>query len=160
MRRAIMATRRVVVGERDGRSLVLREDIATKGPIAEQEFIWRCEQPPVVPNEGEISQLSGGFPASGGVWVMRWELPAGVLLDEAGGPVNFDGDRPGFHRTDSVDVDIVISGSIVLELDEEDVTLDSGDVVVLNGNNHGWRNAGDETAVILTVITGASRNPS
>jgi quercetin dioxygenase-like cupin family protein len=88
---------------------------------------------------------------------MRWEVPAGVTLDEADGPVAFDGDRPGFHRTDSVDVDIVLSGSIVLELDEEDVFLDAGDAVVLNGNNHGWRNAGDQTAVVLSVITGASR---
>jgi mannose-6-phosphate isomerase-like protein (cupin superfamily) len=153
----IVTTRRVVVGDRDGRSVVLREEVARKGPIAEQEFIWRCEEPPVVPNDGEISEQSEGFPASGGVWVMRWEVPAGILLDEAGGPVSFDADRPGFHRTDSVDVDIILSGSIVLQLDAEDVVLNAGDVVVLNGSNHGWRNAGEETAVILSVITGASR---
>jgi mannose-6-phosphate isomerase-like protein (cupin superfamily) len=158
---ARMSIRRVVVGERDGRSVVLREDVAPKGPMAEQVFLWRTEGPPVVPNEGEISDEDQAFPASGGVWVMRWEVPAGVTLDEGDGdgPVSFEGDRPGYHKTDSVDVDLILSGSIVLELDDEEVALQTGDVVVVNGNDHAWRNDGDETAVILSLITGASRLP-
>jgi mannose-6-phosphate isomerase-like protein (cupin superfamily) len=154
-----VSVRRVVVGERDGRSVVLREELAKTGPMAEQAFIWRCEEPPVVPNGGEISEESEGFPPSGGVWVMRWEVPAGVTLAEGDGPVSFEGDRPGYHKTDSVDVDFVLSGTIVLELDEEEVVLHAGDVVVVNGNDHAWRNPGDETAVVLSVIAGASRVP-
>jgi mannose-6-phosphate isomerase-like protein (cupin superfamily) len=155
-----MSVRRVVVGERDGRSVVLREEVAPKGPIAAQEFLWRCEEPPVVPNDGDISEESQNFPPAGGVWLMRWEVAAGVTLDEADGPVSFGGDRPGFHKTDSVDVDIVLAGSIVLELDDEEVALATGDVVVLNGSGHAWRNDADETAVILSVITGATRVPA
>jgi mannose-6-phosphate isomerase-like protein (cupin superfamily) len=152
-----MAVRRVVVGERDGRSVLLREEVTRTGPSGNQAFIWRCEQPPVLPNEGEISEEADGFPASGGVWVMRWEVPAGVTLDGGDGPVSFDGGRPGFHKTDSVDVDVILSGSLVLELDEEEVVLHSGDVVVVNGNDHAWRNPGDELATVLSVIVGASR---
>lgn len=152
-----MSARRVVVGERDGRSVIFREDAAPTGPIGNQAFLWRCEEPPAVPNSGAISQESAEFPASGGVWVMRWEVPAGVTLDGGDGPVSFDGDRPGYHKTDSVDVDLVLSGAIVLELDDEEVFLHAGDVVVVNGNDHAWRNPGDETAVVLSVITGASR---
>jgi mannose-6-phosphate isomerase-like protein (cupin superfamily) len=146
-----------VVGERDGRSVVLREEVTRTGPVGAQEFIWRCEEPPVLPNAGEISEERKSFPTAGGVWVMRWEVPAGVTLNEASDLLAFDGGRPGFHTTDSVDVDIVLSGSIVLELDEEEVVLNSGDVVVVNGNAHAWRNSGDESAIVLSVITGASR---
>jgi mannose-6-phosphate isomerase-like protein (cupin superfamily) len=154
-----MTMRRVVVGERDGRSVVLREEVATAGPFEGQEFLWRCEAPPVLPNDGEISDESSRFPAAGGVWIMRWEAPAGVALSEGADIVTFDAERPGFHSTDSVDVDIVLSGTIVLELDDEEVVLHSGDVVVVNGNAHAWRNPGDETAVVLSILTGASRRP-
>ena len=155
-----MTMRRVVTGDRDGRSVVLRDEVTSTGPVGAQEFVWRCEEPPDVPNAGAISEKTDRFPSAGGVWVMRWEVPAGVTHDGGSDLLEVKGDRPGFHSTDSVDVDLVLSGSIVLELDDEDVLLAAGDVVVVNGNAHAWRNPGDETAVVLSIITGASRRPS
>jgi mannose-6-phosphate isomerase-like protein (cupin superfamily) len=154
-----MTVRRVVTIERDGKSVLLREEVAASGPIGNQDFVWRTEEAPVVPNMGEISEKTDAFPLAGGVWVMRWEVPAGVVLEGADDSnlLDFDGDRPGYHKTDSVDVDYVVSGSLVLQLDHEEVLLNAGDVVVVNGNDHAWRNPGTETTVILSVLTGAHR---
>jgi quercetin dioxygenase-like cupin family protein len=43
--------------------------------------------------------------------------------------------HPAMHRTDTVDFGIVISGTITLLLDEDDVTLSAGDIVIQRGTN-------------------------
>jgi hypothetical protein len=46
-------------------------------------------------------------------------------------------DHPGFHTSDTVDVDLVLTSEIVLELDDgAEVTLSPGDCVVQNGTRH------------------------
>lgn len=59
---------------------------------------------------------------------------------------------PGVHTTDTVDYVIVLQGGIVLELDNESVTLETGDVVVQNATRHAWRNPYD-VAVVLGIVT-------
>jgi quercetin dioxygenase-like cupin family protein len=59
-----------------------------------------------------------------------------------------------YHRTDTVDVDIVVSGAVTLILDEEEVLLTSGDAVVLPGVGHAWR-AGDDGYVMASLVIGA-----
>lgn len=44
------------------------------------------------------------------------------------------------HRTPSLDYGIVLEGEIVLVLDQEEVPLKAGDVVVQRGSNHAWSN--------------------
>src|SRR3954454_17224359 len=45
-------------------------------------------------------------------------------------------DQPVRHATDSVDYLVVMSGSVVLELDDGEVRLHAGDVAVQRGNQH------------------------
>jgi quercetin dioxygenase-like cupin family protein len=45
----------------------------------------------------------------------------------------------GLHRTDTIDNDTVLSGEIVLVLDDGEVELHTGDCVVLPGVMHAWR---------------------
>ncbi len=67
-------------------------------------------------------------------------------------------DDPGFHTSDTIDFDYVISGEIWLELDGgEQVHLKPGDVVVMNGTRHAWRNKSDEPCVLLGCLIGAKR---
>ena len=49
--------------------------------------------------------------------------------------------RAGMHRTATLDYDIVLEGTIGLELDNgAEVTLHPGDIVVQNGTRHRWHN--------------------
>jgi quercetin dioxygenase-like cupin family protein len=62
------------------------------------------------------------------------------------------------HTTDTTDFEIVLSGQVVLELDDgAEVTLSPGDTVVQNGTRHRWRNPGTEPAVIGVAVVGALR---
>ena len=67
-----------------------------------------------------------------------------------------DPDKPGMHRTPSMDYDMVLDGVVGLELDDGvEVTLCPGDVVVQNGTRHRWHNRGDTVARVLAVTVGA-----
>lgn len=60
------------------------------------------------------------------------------------------------HRTASIDYDIVLSGTVGLELDNgTEVTLKPGDVVVQNGTRHRWHNRGEAVAQVASVTIGA-----
>ena len=60
------------------------------------------------------------------------------------------------HRTATMDYDVVLKGTIGLELDNgAEVTLKPGDIVVQNGTRHRWRNRGDTVARMLAVTVGA-----
>jgi mannose-6-phosphate isomerase-like protein (cupin superfamily) len=63
--------------------------------------------------------------------------------------------HPGMHRTRSVDYAIVMSGEIDMLLDESEVHLKAGDVVVQRGTNHAWANRGAETCRIAFVLIDA-----
>lgn len=60
--------------------------------------------------------------------------------------------HPFMHRTDSVDYAIIVSGKIKMLLDDSEVTLSAGDVVVQRGTNHAWSNQFDETCIIAFVL--------
>ncbi len=59
------------------------------------------------------------------------------------------------HRTRSVDYAIVMSGEIDMLVDEDEVHLKAGDVVVQRGTNHAWANRGTENCSIAFVLIDA-----
>ena len=59
------------------------------------------------------------------------------------------------HATDSVDYAIVLEGEIDMLLDEGEVHLRPGDVLVQQGTNHAWVNRGTQTCRIAFVLIGA-----
>jgi len=63
--------------------------------------------------------------------------------------------HPAMHATDSVDYAIVLSGEIDMLLDEVEVHLRAGDVIVQQGTNHAWVNRGAEPCSIAFVLMGA-----
>ena len=100
------------------------------------------------------------------MWATK-ELPAEVTDEDpnnwdvgtaiAGGSVYRLGHyEPGvaerWHRTDSVDYAIVISGEMWMQLDKEEVHLKAGDVVVQRGTMHNWVNRGREPCIMLFVL--------
>ena len=61
-------------------------------------------------------------------------------------------DNPGMHTTRTIDYGIVLSGEIDLELDEGEVHLRAGDVVVQRATRHAWRNRGTEPCTMAFVL--------
>ncbi len=64
--------------------------------------------------------------------------------------------HPGMHRTPSIDYAIVMTGEIDMLLDDSEIHLAAGDVVVQMGTNHAWANRGDEACQIAFILIGAN----
>jgi len=81
---------------------------------------------------------------------MRAQLPG---LGEA-----MERSHPGMHTTDTVDYDVIMSGELLLELDDgKQVHLKPGDIVIQTGTRHAWRNPGKTPCVMYSVLVGAPR---
>ena len=63
------------------------------------------------------------------------------------------------HRTKSVDYAIVMRGEIDMLLDDSEIHLEAGDVLVQQGTNHAWVNRGQETCRIAFVLIDAAAPP-
>ncbi len=63
--------------------------------------------------------------------------------------------HPGMHRTKTIDYAIVLSGEIYAVLDEGEVLLEAGDVLVQRGTSHAWSNRSDRPARIAFVLIDA-----
>jgi mannose-6-phosphate isomerase-like protein (cupin superfamily) len=61
-------------------------------------------------------------------------------------PPKDGGKRTVMHRTRTLDYVVVIEGEVVLLLDDSEVTLKKGDVVIQRGTDHAWENRSDKTA--------------
>ncbi len=59
------------------------------------------------------------------------------------------------HRTRSIDYAVVISGEIDMLLDDSEVHLTAGDVLVQRGTNHAWENRRKEVCRIAFVLIDA-----
>jgi mannose-6-phosphate isomerase-like protein (cupin superfamily) len=60
--------------------------------------------------------------------------------------------HPLMHRTETVDFGILIDGELTLILDDSEVKLSPGDIVVQRGTNHAWSNRGDKPCRIAFVL--------
>ena len=65
--------------------------------------------------------------------------------------------HPAMHRTETIDYAVILSGEIDMLLDDSDIHLKAGDVIVQRGTNHAWANRGDEPCRIAFVLIGAKQ---
>ncbi len=174
-----MDVRRVVTGhDADGKAVFV-----TDGPVAPvttalspgSEFhqLWGADEAPRFPDGGELPPHRTYFPPVGGFRFGHFTLPPagtavlppdldlGAALAEMeeklpGMTAHMEPDAPGMHTTATVDFEVVLAGSVTLELDDgATVTLGPGDTVVQNGTRHRWSNPGDVPVVIAVVLCGA-----
>jgi hypothetical protein len=61
----------------------------------------------------------------------------------------------GFHKTNSVDYAIVLSGEIYALMDEGEVLLKAGDVLIQRGTNHAWSNRTEAPCIVAFVLIDA-----
>src|SRR5262249_3291907 len=59
------------------------------------------------------------------------------------------------HRTRTVDYVVVMSGAIDMLLDDSEIHLKAGDVLVQQGTNHAWVNRGSEPCRIAFILIDA-----
>jgi mannose-6-phosphate isomerase-like protein (cupin superfamily) len=69
------------------------------------------------------------------------------------------GRHPLMHRTQTIDYAIVLSGEITMVLDDADVALRAGDVVVQCGTNHAWSNRSGAPCVVAFVLIDGEFEP-
>jgi mannose-6-phosphate isomerase-like protein (cupin superfamily) len=63
--------------------------------------------------------------------------------------------EPSFHTTNTVDYVIVLSGEIYALVDDGEVLLKAGDVLIQRGTKHAWRNRSDTPARVAFALIDA-----
>jgi mannose-6-phosphate isomerase-like protein (cupin superfamily) len=63
--------------------------------------------------------------------------------------------HPAMHRTRTVDYAVVMAGEIDMLLDDSEIHLKAGDVLVQQGTNHAWVNRGTEPCRIAFILVDA-----
>lgn len=176
-----MNVRRVVTGHTAGGKAVFASD-GEVGPITSPltpglEFhrLGGGDETPSFPDDGGLPAHSTYFPQVGGFRFGFFTLPpadqpapsgdidissalAELESNLPGMMAHMEMDNPGMHTTDTIDFEVVLSGRVVLELDDgAERELRPGDTIVQNGTRHRWRNPGNEPAVLAVFILGANR---
>lgn len=142
--------RRVVTGhDASGKSVVLSDGPSPKttdvGTAAFHE-IWVTAQMPVpIPGtEPEPTDIPVRVPPPGDGVVIRYTDMA-------------PGAESPMHRTETVDVGIVLEGETWLLLDDGSETrIGVGDAVVQRGTNHAWANRSDRPVRMVFVLIDAA----
>lgn len=62
---------------------------------------------------------------------------------------------PAMHRTKTIDYAVIISGEIDMLLDETEVHMKAGDVLVQRGTNHAWVNRSDAPCKVAFILVDA-----
>jgi mannose-6-phosphate isomerase-like protein (cupin superfamily) len=175
-----MSIRRVVTGVNAEGDSVFMSDERVEGvapamlPGLEFLVLWGQDGTPASPQDGTRPPAHDYFPPAGGYRVGTFTIPPDSTRPPEGIDVegefadlqarlpglmsHMEPDNPGMHTTTTIDVEYVISGRIVLELDDgATVELGPGDTAVQNGTRHAWRNPFEEPATVLVVLIGATK---
>jgi quercetin dioxygenase-like cupin family protein len=141
-----VAPRRIVTGhDASGRSVVLSDAPTPRtldiGTAAFHE-IWITDVTPVAIAASEPEPTDRPVrtpPPAGGVLVRFTEMAAGA--------------ESPMHRTETVDVGVVLEGETWLLLDDGSETrVGAGEAVVQRGTNHAWANRSDRPVRMMFVM--------
>ncbi len=80
--------------------------------------------------------------------------------DAAASTVRRGSPHPLMHRTESIDYGVVIDGEMTLVLDDSEVLLKPGSVVVQRGTNHAWANRSGRPCRMLFVLVDGAYDPA
>lgn len=172
--------RRVVTGhDENGKAVVLEDGLAPAvrtNPLRPGHIsvdLWKTATAPVIirrseadptagpkqihpPPRGTVFRISEIAPETEAIRNMPPEQSRAVFAamgnESASTAGRKIGRHPFMHRTESVDYAVVLQGEITLLLDDQDVLLKAGDVVIQRGTNHAWSNRSDKPALMLYVL--------
>ncbi len=173
-----MGIRRVVTGhDKDGNAVFASDEEVepiTSDLVPGMEFfrLWGSDEMRRFPDDGSHPSAPAYFPLRGGFRFGLFTVPpdSTVMIEDVdfeaafgeieaklpGMMAHMEPDAPGMHTTASVDYEYVVSGKVVLELDDGATReLSAGDTVIQNGTRHAWRNPYDEPCLLVVVLVGA-----
>lgn len=171
--------RRIVTGhDANGRAVVLedraapsiRHNPAHHGHVSVE--MWKTEGAPVAvtaeeadpttgpkqihpPEHGTVFRISEIPPETEEMRNMGPEQVAEVFKAFGNDTISTFGKaqrHPFMHRTESVDYAVVLEGEVYLVLDDSEVLVSAGDVVIQRGTNHAWSNRSGKPARMLYVL--------
>jgi mannose-6-phosphate isomerase-like protein (cupin superfamily) len=176
-----MEIRRVVTSNAGGTASFVSDEqlTAVSPPLLGNEIarIWGFDDTPRRPSETEPQESEAAFfPPPGGFRLVMWTLPVDGAIERPTGDTyaaarqemdrmvpgmaDIEYDPEGMHATATVDCEYVVSGEVTLVLaGGESTTLHAGDVAIVNGCLHAWRNEGGEPCVLLGALLGALPAP-
>jgi hypothetical protein len=149
--------RRVVTGHTpEGKSVVLSDgtppNIRDRGTGVDFIEIWntQCSPAPIVATEPEPTDGPLVTPPPPGGTKIRFNDFFPGHIDKL--PPRADGRHKMMHRTKSIDYGIVLEGEIFMILDDSEVHLKAGDVVVQRGTDHAWENRTDQVCRMAFIL--------
>ena len=167
-------TRRVVTGHRNGKGTVLYDGPAPNRKLRQASgvvstLVWVTDESPADlsrPGDRAEREIGVAPPTSGSIFRVV-EFPPGrkamsrdAVLQEMGLSHQKDSGHAGMHRTRSVDYAVVMEGEIDMILDDGEVHLAAGDVLVQQGTDHAWVNRGERPCRIAFVLIDAKELPA
>ena len=169
----VKPTRRVVTGhDAKGKAVVLIDGVAPNAKLRKatgltSTLLWVADRSPA-DNSGSSDaaerEIGVAPPPRGSIFRVVDFPPVAefgavdnsAMLREMGIAAGHGGARhPAMHCTQSLDYAVVISGEIDMLLDDSEVHLKAGDVLVQRGTNHAWVNRGRANCRIAFVLIDA-----
>ncbi len=167
--------------DNDGNAVVIMDGVAPNTKVREASgfvhtLLWATDETPadISGHEDRANRVIGVAPPPSGSILRIVDFPpitaAVERIDHAALVKAMGADRgardsqparhPFMHRTRSLDYAIVLEGEIELLLDETEVQLTAGDVVIQQGTNHAWVNRGHHTCRMAFVLIDAQEQPA
>ena len=161
--------RRVVTGHRGDKAVVLFDSAAPNQKLRQASglvstLLWVTDERPAdVSGSADRSLREIGVPPppNGSIFrVVDFPPESGTrsreaVLQEMGVSDAGGARHHAMHRTQSIDYAVVLEGEIDMLLDDSEVHLVAGDVLVQQGTNHAWMNRGSKPCRIAFVLVDA-----
>jgi len=163
--------RRIVTGhDKAGKAIIVsNEELEMKSRVpggSSNVNLWLTEKTPAeLTNEDTAKKIAKVPPPLEGSifriieFVPDKNAPHGPAKDtrkmmgvSLGGP---EARHPGMHRTESIDYALILKGEIDMLVDDGEVHLKEGDVVIQGACNHAWANRGDKPCEVAFILIGA-----
>jgi mannose-6-phosphate isomerase-like protein (cupin superfamily) len=170
--------RRVVTThDADGKAIVLFDgaapNVGTRSSGTRSTLLWTTgSMPATYANDDRADVKIATGPPPGSTILRIVEFPPeppgytadnAAVLAEMGIAPDSRGRRPArhphMHATESVDYAIVLEGEIDMLLDDSEVHLNAGDILVQQGTNHAWVNRSGGPCKIAFVLINADEAP-
>lgn len=165
--------RRVVTGHRGGKGIVLIDGPAPNARLRQASglvstLLWATDETPadIGGHADRASREIGVPPPEGGTIFRVVDFPPEqgsrsreAILREMGMAGAGAARHHGMHRTRSIDYAVVLDGEIDMLLEDSEVHLKAGDVLVQQGTDHAWINRGTVSCRIAFVLIDAKAFP-
>ena len=176
----VRQTRRVITGhDSSGKAVVVADGAAPNEKLRQvtgltSTLVWITAQTPadISTSADPTLRETSVAPPDGGSILRIVDFPPepqdGPAIDNAAmkKEMGLDGHgtkparHPYMHRTRSIDYAIVLEGEIDMLLDDSEVHLKTGDVLIQVGTNHAWVNNSGKPCRIAFVLIDAEEPPA